>query len=86
MMLPVVTEESRMALMETMNQDEKAWKKEMINHIKEENPEINSLLLELANTCDNDQTKKKVILAGYLVYKALEIAQEEESAEALEFS
>lgn len=85
-MLPIVTEETRKLLEEMASQDEKAWKKQMINHIKEENPEINSLLLEVANQCDNDYTKKKVILAGYLVYKALEMAQEEEAQEALEFN
>lgn len=84
--LPIVTEESRTELISLVNQDEKAWKKEMINHIKEENPEVNALLLEIANQCESDETKKKVILAGYLIYKALEMAQEEENAEALEFS
>jgi hypothetical protein len=84
--LPIVTEETRKLLEDVVQKDEKVWKKEMINHIKEENPEINSLLLEVANNCPDDFTKKKVILAGYLVYKALEMAQEEEAQEALEFS
>lgn len=84
--LPIVTEETRKILTDIVQQDEKAWKKEMIHHIKEENPEINSILLEVANSCVEESDKKKVILAGYLVYKALEMAQDEENQEALEFS
>lgn len=86
-MLPIVTEETRKILEDEFQKDEKSWRKDMINHIKEENPEINSLLLEAANKwCTSDADKKKVIVAGYLVYKALEMAQEEEAQEALEFN
>jgi hypothetical protein len=78
-MLPVITDEVRQAMMAIANQDNvKAWQREMIHHLKEDNPEVNTLLLDLAQA-SNDP--KAVVLAGYLVYKALELAAEEEDAQ-----
>jgi hypothetical protein len=74
-MLPVVTEATRGLVDQILTGDLNAWKKDMIHHLKEDNPEINGLLLELAQ---NSSDPKTVILAGYLVYKALELAQDDE--------
>jgi hypothetical protein len=73
--LPVVTSDIREALEEIVQNSSDEWKREMVHHLKEDNPELNSLLLTLAQ---NSSDAKKVILAGYLVYKALEIAEENE--------
>jgi hypothetical protein len=74
-MLPVVSEQARETLEASVGRDLEAWKKSMIAQIKDENPEINSLLLTLAQ---NSPDPKAVIMAGYMVYKALELAYAEE--------
>jgi hypothetical protein len=73
--LPVVTPTIRESLEEVIQNPTDEWKREMVHHLKEDNPEINTLLLSLAQ---GSSDAKKVILAGYLVYKALEIAEENE--------
>jgi hypothetical protein len=78
----VVTEHIRKQLEEVIEQDSESWKRQMIHHLKEENPEINSLLLDIAQ---KSQDPKSVIIAGYMIYKVIELAQEEENAEALQF-
>lgn len=75
-MLPVVTADIREELEIIMDTTPEEWKKEMIHHLKEDNPEVNSLLLKLAQTSSDP---KKVILAGYMVYKALEQADDAEN-------
>ncbi len=77
-MLPVVTEEARKHLEQLLLTDEESWKKRMVHRIKEENPEINTLLLELAQ---KSKDPKSVIQAGYLIYNILELALEEEGEE-----
>jgi hypothetical protein len=74
-MLPVVTSDIREQLESAIETGSEEWKREMVHHLKEDNPEINSLLLNLANDAHD---AKKVILAGYMVYKALEIAEQNE--------
>ncbi len=75
-MLPVVTADIREELERIVENASDEWKREMVHHLKEDNPEVNSLLLNLAQ---NSQDAKRVILAGYLVYKALEVADENET-------
>ncbi len=72
-MLPVVTADILESLEEVIQGSSDEWKREMVHHLKEDNPEVNSLLLNLAQ---DSPDAKKVILAGYLVYKALEIADQ----------
>ncbi|MCA9788535.1 MAG: hypothetical protein KC476_02015 [Cyanobacteria bacterium HKST-UBA06] len=74
-MLPVVTADIRESVEQAIEANPDEWKREMIHHIKEENPELNSLLLTMAQ---NAQDPKHVIMAGYMVYKALEIAEASE--------
>ena len=72
-MLPILTEDIRLQIMEDLRRDDQAWKKAMVHRLKEENPEVNTLLLEWAQE-SNDP--KAVIMAGYLVYQALEASME----------
>ncbi len=74
-MLPIVTTEILTALETDVQQALEDWKREMVHHVKEDNPEVNSLLLNLAQSSAD---AKSVILAGYLVYRALELAEEAE--------
>lgn len=80
-LLPVLSEETRQKLQTTSSENLDQWKRQMIHRIKADNPEINALLLEIAQ---NSNDPKSVIYAGYMVYKAIELAQEEENQEAFE--
>ena len=51
------------------------WRKEMIHYIKDENPEINSAIIEAANKTDLDP--KAVALGAYMSYTLLELAVKE---------
>ena len=75
-MLPVVTADIRKTLEDILENNSDEWKREMVHHLKEDNPEINSLLLAMAQ---DSSDAKKIILAGYMVYKAIEIAEEQEN-------
>ena len=77
-MLPIVTADIRESLEAQVEASVDDWKREMIHHIKEDNPELNTLLLRLAQDA---QEPKHIILAGYMVYKALELADESERFE-----
>lgn len=74
-MLPIVTTNIRETMEGILENPTEEWKREMVNHLKEDNPEINTLLLNLAQQSSDP---KKVILAGYTIYKALEMAEEME--------
>ena len=49
----------------------------MIHYIKEENPEVNSAIIELANKTGLDP--KAVATGAYAIYKMLETAFEEQT-------
>ena len=46
-----------------------------MQHLKEENPEVNSAILEVANNTDLDP--KAVALGAFMTYRMLEMAMEE---------
>ncbi|MBK8189951.1 MAG: hypothetical protein IPK79_05820 [Vampirovibrionales bacterium] len=73
--MPVVSEETCALLLQTMQEDEEAWKKSMVHRLKEENPEINTLLLTLAQ---KSKDPKSVIMAGYLIYSVIELSHDVE--------
>jgi hypothetical protein len=75
--LPYVDESLRDTVLTTLEQAGTEWKKAMIHRLKQENPEINELLLQLASQSGDP---KRVILAGYAVYEALELALQNQSA------
>lgn len=72
-MLPVVTEETCAQLERTLQEDAEGWKKSMVHRLKEENPEINTLLLALAQ---QSKDPKSVIMAGYMVYGVLDLSHD----------
>ena len=78
-MLPIITEEQSSLVFAEIFQDVHAWRKKMIHYIKDENPEINSAIIEAANNTELDP--KAVALGAYMTYKLLETAMQEESAD-----
>ena len=74
-MLPLITEEHSTLTYAEVFQDIAGWRKQMVQHLKEENPEVNSAILELANNTDLDP--KAVALGAFMVYRMLEMANEE---------
>ena len=75
-MLPLVTEEQSSLAFAEIFQDVQSWRKKMIYYIKDENPEINTAIIEAANNTDLDP--KAVALGAYMTYALLEIATKED--------
>ncbi len=74
-MLPVITEDIAQKVFDEIFTDMPKWRKEMIHYIKDENPEINSAIIEAANKTDLDP--KAVALGAYMSYTLLELAAKE---------
>lgn len=75
-MLPVITEEQSSLAFSEIFQDVNAWRKKMIHYIKDENPEINTAIIEAANNTDLDP--KAVALGAYMTYVLLEMASRDD--------
>ena len=60
-MLPIVSQEQSTLCFAEIFQDVHSWRKKMIHYIKEENPEINSAIIEAAQ--NTDLTLKQLHLA-----------------------
>lgn len=80
-MLPLITEDQSSLVFAEAFQDVRLWRKNMIHYMKEENPEVNTSILEAAKNTDLDP--KAVALGAYMVYRMLELASDE--SEASEF-
>lgn len=74
-MLPVITEEIADKVFSEIFEDMPAWRKKMIHYIKDENPEINTAIIEAANKTDLDP--KAVALGAYMAYIMMEMASNE---------
>ncbi len=74
-MLPIITEEISTEIFGEVFQDIQAWRKNMVQYLKEENPEINTAILEVAKH-DESIDLKAVALGAYLSYRLIEIAAE----------
>lgn len=74
-MLPIITEEVSTEIFGEVFQDVQAWRKNMVQYLKEENPEINTAILEVAKYDENIDLKA-VALGAYLSYRLIEIATE----------
>ena len=74
-MLPTVSEENFKFVINEILKDVSVWRKSMIHYIKDENPEINSAIIELANNTNLDP--KAVATGAYAVYKMLEISSDD---------
>lgn len=75
-MLPIISEENSSLAFAEIFQDVNAWRKSMIHYIKEENPEINTAIIEASQNTDLDP--KAVALGAYMTYVLLENAMKEE--------
>ena len=76
-MLPVISEDVANTAFSEIFEDMPAWRKRMIHYIKEENPEINTAILEVAKY-DESIDLKAVALGAYLSYRLIEVATENE--------
>ena len=74
-MLPVISEEIAQTAFGEIFQDMPAWRKKMIHYIKEENPEINTAIIEAANKTSLDP--KAIALGAYMTYVMMEVAAKE---------
>ena len=77
-MLPIVTEEHASLAFAEIFQDVHGWRKKMIHYIKDENPEINTAIIEASNKTDLDP--KAVALGAYMTYTLIELAMRENDA------
>ena len=77
-MLPIISEEIATQAFSEIFKDMPAWRKEMIHYLKEENPEINTAIIEIANKTDLDP--KAVALGAYMTYLLIELATKENEA------
>ena len=76
-MLPIITEELSTEIFGEVFQDVQAWRKNMVQYLKDENPEINTAILEVAKY-DESIDLKAVALGAYLSYRLIELASENE--------
>lgn len=74
-MLPIISEENAASVFNQIFQDIPGWRKKMIHYIKDENPEINTAIIEAANHTDLDP--KAVALGAYMTYILIEAAMQE---------
>ena len=76
-MLPIITEEMSAEINPEVFQDVQTWRKNMVQYMKEETPEINSAILEVAKH-DDSIDLKAVALGAFIAYRLLEVATEDE--------
>ncbi len=74
-MLPIISEEIAVKTFEEIFRDMPLWRKNMIHYLKEENPEINTAIIEAANKTNLDP--KAVALGAYMTYSLIESAAKE---------
>ena len=77
-MLALINEEHKNQVFSSILKDIHSWRKGMIHYIKEENPEINAAIIDIATNTSLDP--KAVALGAYMVYKMLELADEEQGS------
>ncbi len=77
-MLPIISEENAAIAFSEIFKDMPSWRKKMIHYIKEENPEINTAIIEAANKTDLDP--KAVALGAYMTYALVELAMKDNDA------
>jgi len=77
-MLPIITEEISSEIFGEVFQDVQTWRKNMVQYLKEENPEVNTAILEVAKYDENIDLKA-VALGAYLSYRMIEVATENDT-------
>ena len=75
-MLPLISEEVSGKIFDIIFKDVNTWRKSMIHYIKDENPEINTAIIEAANKTSLDP--KAVALGAYMTYKLIEEAAKDQ--------
>ncbi|HIZ28972.1 MAG TPA: hypothetical protein H9673_07275 [Candidatus Adamsella sp.] len=75
-MLPLISEEVSGKIFDVIFKDVNTWRKSMIHYIKDENPEINTAIIEAANKTSLDP--KAVALGAYMTYKLIEEAAKDQ--------
>lgn len=81
-MLPLITEDHSGVAFDEIFKDVQVWRKNMIHYLKEENPEINTAILQAAEKTELDP--KAVALGAYMTYKLLEMAADEQEGYVVE--
>lgn len=69
-MQPLITIENVEKTIDEITVDISAWRKDMIHFIKEENPELNTAIIEIAQKTNLDP--KAVATGAYMAYKLLD--------------
>jgi len=77
-LLPLITEDIKESMLAEAFPDVSDWRKKMIHYIKEENPEVNAIIIESAQQTNLDP--KAIALGAYLTYVALERADKAETS------
>lgn len=77
-MLPVITEDIATSAFAEIFEDMPSWRKKMIHYIKDENPEINTAIIEASNKTNLDP--KAVALGAYMTYLLIEMAANDNEA------
>lgn len=77
-MLPIISEENAAEAFSEIFKDMPTWRKKMIHYIKDENPEINTAIIEASNKTDLDP--KAVALGAYMTYTLIELAMKDNDA------
>ena len=69
-MQPLISIENLEQVISEILKDVHSWRKQMIHYIKDENPELNTAIIEIAQKTDLDP--KAVATGAYMAYKLLE--------------
>ena len=75
-LLPLISEEVSGKIFDIIFKDVNTWRKSMIHYIRDENPEINTAIIEAANKTSLDP--KAVALGAYMTYKLIEEAAKDQ--------
>lgn len=75
-MQPLISIENVEQIVDEIISDIPAWRKEMIHYIKDENPELNTAIIELSQKSDLDP--KALATGAYMTYKLLELVANDE--------
>lgn len=81
-MQPLISIENVESLIDEIISDIPSWRKEMIHYIKDENPELNTAIIELSQKTELDP--KALATGAYVTYKLLEREKSEEDDLPLE--
>ena len=82
-MQPLISIDNVEELINEIISDIPTWRKEMIHYIKDENPELNTAIIELSQKSNLDP--KALATGAYMAYKLLEKETADDSENMLEF-